>query len=1107
MLHLDTEDSVLNPAAVRAIKNTRLTEIKKIFGIYFGFTTATEIANYFALSQVIGNRAAAEVNPDTRGAAGSAASVAAARRDLNVRVDPSLAPVFQILLDNDAGSKKVLGDGDSTSIVKKFKDLITGNQRDEIKQTIARCAHIHCSSGSISRDGILFEQPNQVIYNTLERAIPFSSDTSNTLNQTNSTTEQRNIDSIRAKIAVVRAEHPLLVPGEKNSELLTVFFNGMPALEMTRAIPVMNIKFYSSRQAFEDGRLAAITLQKFIEGARTVENTTENLPTTAIALASQIPTGSVPGQLLTAREYSNYTVTGLELFRAPQTLINQESIRDRQNYLAPIIDPMRPLASIKSFSMDVKSAYGLQGTRTATVEIVLHDRSRMGEFADFIKPDRYGESFLEVEYGWSHPDKLGENPYADLLNLTRAVDHFTVVTSNFNFDDVGQVNITLNLIGRGSSEITELSIIGEPASGRIQQQIREVQRLSETINNLSATVFPPPPENGNGNTNQRRREVRGTQGLSAVGDATNNLLMSREMLTRIRELQTELNARARSNNPARRQAAQRLQNEVLDLLGTVNRNGSTTAAQHHPVPAITRVSRTLNQEIRTILNGLNTGTRSKDNYYNDGFLETMDRQPWDWLKNDIENNRRSQREPRTPVVPEGQLPSTGNNSATARTITNNESVPVWNGAPVVSLGTLVTAFVGKPLATLKNPDGSSKFEEIQIYFYNFNNRAGIMSHCNISQFPVQTSYFTREYGRLRMENVSRTVNLSVSEFMNFLSTKIVDDVLNPAYGISTLYKIERDELVPASRNFDNDMYNKMRQYNIGQHPDFVPPQLTFEIEATQPIVNGVVQPGKTIIKIHIYDKTCSPNSSYRELLALGTNNVMGVLSAYPGDTAQRQALEAQATGNRENISVLRQNWRELQNDVVRRCLAPPILIEAMRSATDANGRPVEQYRFVGGAQQLKEFVMKGVPHIIYGAMGTTVRSSTVGSMSDPNLNTINLLRSLNSSPIQPNGEQVGGLPLSVYPVEVSLTSLGCPFLRYGQELFIDYNTNTSIDNIYYITGLQHKIEAGTFETTIKFTAVDAFGQYRNLIGQLNTAQITLSDISSSVPQTNTPTSI
>ena len=141
-----------------------------------------------------------------------------------------------------------------------------------------------------------------------------------------------------------------------------------------------------------------------------------------------------------------------------------------------------------------------------------------------------------------------------------------------------------------------------------------------------------------------------------------------------------------------------------------------------------------------------------------------------------------------------------------------------------------------------------------------------------------------------------------------------------------------------------------------------------------------------------------------------------------------------------------------------------------------------------------------MPHIIYGAMATTIKTATLGSQSDPALNTINIQRSLNASPIQPNGQQAGGVPLSVYPVELNMTSLGCPILRYGQEIFVDYNTNTSIDNIYYITGLQHKIEAGNFETTIKFTAVDAFGRYRNLISQLNTAAQTIAAIPEGQPQ-------
>jgi len=1085
MLYLDTENSVLNPAAIRAIKNTRLGELKRIFGVYFGFTTATELANYFALSQAIGNAAAAETNPETRGAAGSASSVAASRRDLNVRVDPLLAPVFAILLDTGGGSKKILpSDGDSTAIMTQLNGLLqgTGQNLSNIKHSISRCVKIHVDPEAITTvTELINSKPDKIIFNDLDRALPVMA----------------NEDTrFKKRISVIRAEHPLLIPGEKNGEFLTVFFNGMPALEMTRAIPVMNVKFYSSRQVFEENKLAAITLQKFVEGAKTIASTIEDLPIRAIALASQVPTGSIPGQLATARDFPNYTVTGLELFRAPQTMINQETARNRENYLAPIIDPMRPLASIKSFSMDVKSAYGLQGTRTATLEIVLHDRSRMGEFADFIKPDRYGESFIEVEYGWSHPDRLGENPYADLLNLTRAVDHFTVVGSNFSFDDVGQVNLTLSLIGRGSSEITELSIIGQDAAGRIQTQIRQIERLSETINQLSGLVFPPPPENRNGNTNQRRTEVRGAQGLSAASDATNNLLLSKEVLDSLRKLQTDLNGLASSSNRniGRRQNAIELQRALRQLIsGTTNLGGSATSPSTNS--AISAIARTLNQEVREILNKLNPvpqGTRrTRDNWYGDTFLSEMPAEAWDKLKTRIDTTRTTRG--LQPEISNTQLPSTNNNAASARTVAGENPVDRFNGAAVVSLGTLISAFVGKPLAALKTGD-NPKFEEVQLYFYNFNNRASIMSHCNISQFPVQTDYFVREYGRLRMENVGRSVNLSVSEFMNFISTKIVDDVLNPAYGINDLYKYDRNELVPNNRNFDSEMYVRMQRNNIGHHTDFVPPQLTFEIEATEAVIDGRIQQGRSILKIHIYDKACSPNSSYREILSLGTNNVLSVLSSYPGDNAQRQALETQARERREDIGVLRENWRQLQSDIVQRCSAPPRLIERIQQATDANGRAVEQYRFVGGAQQLKEFVMRGIPHIIYGAMGTTVRSSNVGSMSDPNLNTINMLRSLNASPIQPNGEQVGGVPLSVYPVEVNLTSLGCPLLRYGQELFIDYNTNTSIDNIYYVTGLQHKIEAGSFETTIKFTAVDAFGQYRNLIGQINSAEITLSEM-------------
>lgn len=1100
MLYLDSEnDLVLNPTALRVRKNQRLSELKKYFRTYYGFITTGDIATALALRQAIGEADQAPQPPNsntTRGGrtATNANDVRAAREDLRVRADRDLVPIFEILMDGDNSSTKPILPT-SGSVMDELNSRATSGNNDIRARNInniKRCVKIHfCSDVSEGADGTALlsnaSQPHNVYFKDLENAVPVLED-------------ERQAPDFKRRIAVLRMQHPLLMAGEKNAELLSVFFNGIPTLELTRATPVLNIKFFSTRQTIQDNKLSAITLQKFVEGARDIgaPNNVANVPLNAFARSNQIATGSVIGNRQSAVNFETYTVTGLELFRMPQSMQNIEGMKETTadgeptNHLAPIIDPFRPLASIKSFSIDVKSAYGLQGTRTATLEIVLHDRSRMAEFADFVKPDRFGETFLEVEYGWLHPDtEENVNPYAELLNLTRSVEHFTIVTSNFNFDEVGQVNITLNLIGRGAGESTELSIVGPAASSRIQQQIREIEQLSATINRLGGLAFPNQTENSENPNSRHRREIRGLQGLSAAGDATNNLILSREVIRELARLRTTLSDR--SNNPRVGSASRQLQNAIDRLVGPNIRENANEPGADSSLAGITR---SLNTEIRTILNSLNNfpvaaDKTRKEKYYNDTFLKEMPVTAWNGIKNRIQNHD-TPREGRD-ATPSAQLPSTGNLRSAA-----NRAVPNISDG-VFSLGTLITAFVAKPLAALKTGD-NPKFKEVQVYFYNFNNKASWMSHCNISQFPVQTKYFVREYGRMRMESVSRTVNMSVNDFLNFIATKIVDDVMNPAYGLDQVYRYNGEgEVVQRSeRTFDHDMRDKMQSANIGHHPDFVPPQVTFEMEAL-PVAGS--SNNETILKIHIFDKACSPNNPYRELLTLATDNVLGVLSAYPGDPTQRQANEDLARQNQQDIHELQQNWGNLHRAVVQEVTNLGLINPVdNRTVTPAGSQQYTEYRFSGGPQKLKEYIMKGMPHIIYGAMGTTIKTATLGSQSDPALNTINIQRSLNSSPVQPNGQQPGGVPLSVYPVELNMTSLGCPILRYGQEIFVDYNTNTSIDNMYYITGLQHKIEAGSFETTIKFTAVDAFGRYRNLISQLNTASQTIANMTTSTTQ-------
>lgn len=458
---------------------------------------------------------------------------------------------------------------------------------------------------------------------------------------------------------------------------------------------------------------------------------------------------------------------------------------------------------------------------------------------------------------------------------------------------------------------------------------------------------------------------------------------------------------------------------------------------------------------------------------------------------------------------------TGNASGTgnARSANPRPTSNGFNSQSIISLGTLVMSFVAKPLANLRNESGSApKFEEVQVFFYNFNEKAGMMSHCNISMFPIYTDFFAREYARTRLESASRAMRLTVSDFISFVANKMIDDPMNPAYNIRDLYKTAENtgrnatslEYANSTRNgnqnrtmtadeFNRKLEEKMRdpEYgNISGSPDFVMPQVTFEMEAMPSAKN----PSATILKIHVFDRTCTPNSALRDLLSMSNSDMMSTLHAFPGDLDNAQQLvdqeRANSTRERRTSINLRRNWEGIHNEVIRYAKAEGII-------DSINGTNPTQYQYVGGPARLKRLVSKYMPHIIYGAMGSNIKSANVSSKQDPLLATINMQRSLNGDPVLPNGQQPGGVPLSVYPIDLSVTCLGCPLLRFSQEVFVDFNTNTTADNIYYITGLTHKFEAGSYESTIKFTANDAFGQYRNFANQLNNAIRVINRISGS----------
>tara|TARA_Y100000592_G_C5404094_1_gene284683 strand:- start:688 stop:1047 length:360 start_codon:yes stop_codon:yes gene_type:complete len=114
-------------------------------------------------------------------------------------------------------------------------------------------------------------------------------------------------------------------------------------------------------------------------------------------------------------------------------------------------------------------------------------------------------------------------------------------------------------------------------------------------------------------------------------------------------------------------------------------------------------------------------------------------------------------------------------------------------------------------------------------------------------------------------------------------------------------------------------------------------------------------------------------------------------------------------------------------------------------------------------------------------------------MSDPSLMTVNMIRN-QGGPEDPVGARESGLPLRVAPVQLSIETIGCPIWNFGQQLFIDFGTGTTVDNIYAVTGIDHSIAAGEFKTSVKLVQLDSYGKFESIVDVVNDAVVAIEGI-------------
>ncbi len=875
-------------------------------------------------------------------------------------------------------------------------------------------------------------------------------------------------------------------------DLLTLWLNGIPTHEIAKSMPFFDIQFNTPRAPVDNqNKLSGLGLNKFIFGAKTVNGKNDPFYITTAANASTIETVGRQGASNAATPQTQSpanpsTVAGMEIFTSPTSLIAPDTLTSGE-HSAAVLDPMQPFLSIEDVAISVAPSTGLMSFKTATITMRLHDRSRLADIAEFVRPEYYGLNEVILEYGWIHPDAemLGnaeDNPYADFINNLRVKEKYGIVNHSFNFGDSGGIKITLSLAMRGSQDMIRENIASNQDS--LQNPMAEIEVLRGAIEAIKSR-FPDGRVQG--------REIRGFDIINNLSDSTFNFTLGRQFLTDLRKLQTSI-----SHVP-----------QLAELSTAISR----LVSENGNSGEIRNIQRTILQDIQLKVSNLLGGTK-------DPMLMQVN--------DSLQVIAASQQESGTFA----QFPTNDRNVSTEINNTlNSFGVANINTLPQgqFSFSKLMLEFVARPLAATR------KYDDIQIMFYPFNVYAGRANRLNIGNFGIDARLFVMKYMEWRLGRLNQSLNVNLHEFMRFIIDQIVSDPASVAYGLyspnnsrtadggvnrgfkyfsengSIQTRLDPGSSRQGQQETDGGAY--LQQINrqldgVTPNAEFRPPQIEFFIEALpMKIKSGsseTVDNSKTVLRIHVYDKTATSLESLSQLemasrdLALqniGTawtkaqSSIRNIGVQDPNaDAAQRATIPTDDDANTIILSI-KEMLQQTINLAIKDGLIRPVnqnpAVPSSANSDSSQSNQTTRYIFQSNPETLREFFRKNSPHMIYGSSGTTVKNATFSSLQDSALSTVNMLRSTQRAELQSNGENPGGLPMQVSPGQCELTILGNPLVFYAQSLFNDFQTGTTIDNFYAITSITHNMSPGKFETKLGMTPVDGYGKYINIANVLN----------------------
>lgn len=864
----------------------------------------------------------------------------------------------------------------------------------------------------------------------------------------------------------------------RNSDMINLFFNAIPPLEMSKCVPFINMYIITPSNAAID-EFNNVTFMRFVKSTNGNRFELDD----NIGVGRSVPVGL---ETFSSRVVDDKQVTGMDIFLSPQVMSNANvrksaSKSDKSTMTGnTILEPISPYLTLEKVTTNISSAgQALLQSKTASFTIKLHDRSRLKDVAAFVSPEQFGMTKVFMEYGWSHPEGNinSKNDFGRLLNSLRDVGLYTVSSTSFSLGDGNTVSIDVKLACMGGANdaknvsaanglATQMSVLrpvieraanqyilektGQSTEQVALKEIRKVMKVNQRkLNSGTSMVY-----------HDKFLELAAASGFSDASAKASN----KDLLNHFRKyLETPEDGSLSEDVLSKESIVELLYGKLYGLIETSN---------SIEVPSQSEI---LNDTTDDTAKAAIELIALKETW--SGLLKTPD--PFLSRTDDLINK-----------------------------LYIEDST-----AAFVSLGKLLMSFVGHSLAA------SGRCDEVQMFFYPLNNQSGKARVKTTASFPIVSSKLIEVFKRHTRD--ARKANITIKSLFNLIEKNFISDPKYFAYGLADTFSATENEVENfkselKKHNEDLEAFKKSPKYlgakapgakeklekqfcanindrkkqikeankkrmslkldeiykndNLDQAVEtkFVIPNISMLIEtvpALSPVGSGESdsamfdlmekeQGSKHITRVHIYDERAAANSDakfYQQLIeGLGIMKISG--GSVPADN---EKISESGVGSE------------------------PIFVKEKLGDQDVNGEKREEEIVVVNSESittedLKDKIKDYFPNVTFGSNNSTVKSLTFQSSTSGDVNNVLLLNSLNNkkSGTPSRSDLVDQEDVRVIPSTVTLNCMGLPVIQRGNQIYIDTGTGTTLDNIYTVTNVTHTIGPGDFSTSLTLTCTN-----------------------------------